>query len=142
MNPESKKALDGIFQKYEATALPGQHAKRAPATKEEQFLARFYSVRASILRPTIQEVGEYVRTRGYEYEIDEQNAWTTGDTSNFGSIAIHFITIRQAGRPNSDYPTFIFSCVTSHERVRLLRVPPRPDEMGIRARLAKSHWRS
>jgi hypothetical protein len=115
MNPESKKALDRILQKHESTTLSVEHAKGGPASKEEQFLARFYSVRASILRPAMQEVGEYVRTRGYEYEIDEQNEWTTGDTSSSGTIAIHFITSRQPGRSRRDYPTFSFSCVTSHE---------------------------
>ena len=90
MKPESKKALDAIFQKHEAAKLVGRHADRTRSPREEIFLARFYSARASILRPVMEEVGEYVKGRGYVYEIDEQDERTSGEKENSASIAIRF----------------------------------------------------
>jgi len=131
MKPESKKALDAIFQKHEAARkLADHHAERALSQKEETFLARFYSVRASILRPRMQEFGEYVKSRGYDYEIDEQDERVGGEPTNSGSIAIHFITNREAGRSIRECPTFIFSCESSHERVRLFESTVAPGGGG------------
>ena len=129
MKQESRQALDAIFQRYESTKLSGQTTKGAQASKEEQFVEKFRTVRVSILRPILEEIGEFVRSRGYEYEIAEEEGTVSGE-GTFASIAIHFITSREAGRSKREYPSFRFTCLSSDGRVRLFESTLAPGERG------------
>lgn len=130
MKPESRHALDAIFRRHEATKLSGEKTNSVQASKDEQFLARFRSVRASVLRPILQEIGELVKTRGYDYEIVEEDERATGEKGTFASIAIHFITSRPAGKSKREYPSFRFTCLSSDERVHLFESTFAPGEHG------------
>src|SRR5919106_873344 len=91
MKDDTKAALDGIFAKHDQRKQAEQRATDERKTTEAKFLEKFLQVREGIIRPALEEIGEYVKGKGYDYEIvtrDDSDPHSKRGTT--ASIGIQF----------------------------------------------------
>jgi hypothetical protein len=62
--------LDAIFERYELSKQAEAERTRFDAESEEAALKLFAAVRDNVIRPAMEEIGEYVEAKGYTYTID------------------------------------------------------------------------
>jgi hypothetical protein len=69
MKQEIQASLDAVFEKHEASKRIAALAKQTGETKESEFLRAFLEARETIVRPAMQAIGEYVKSKGYDFSI-------------------------------------------------------------------------
>jgi hypothetical protein len=69
MKDQTKTALDALFRQHEDTKRKATEVKEIKAKKEDAALEKFLSVRESIIRRAMEEMGAYVKAKGYAYDV-------------------------------------------------------------------------
>lgn len=120
MNNDIKSKLDAAFLKHEASKRAAVEAKQAAETKEQVFLRQFVEARESIIRPAMEEVGEYIKGKGYTYEIfteDDKSSPDGRGRSTPASIQLALF-LDERRYPVHDFPNFSIICEKGQQRVR------------------------
>lgn len=69
MDEESKARLDAVLLAFEGVADSRKGARARETADAHTIRKRFASVRETVIEPTMREVGEYLKSRGHDYEI-------------------------------------------------------------------------
>ena len=72
MEEPVRSKLDAIFTHHAIVRRADTKRMRTVDAREAAALEAFAKVRDEIIRPAMQEMGEYVKTRGYTYTIDTE----------------------------------------------------------------------
>ena len=74
MEEPVRSKLDAIFMHHTVSRQADARRMRAVDEKEEASLKAFAKLRDDIIRPAMEEMGEYVKAQGYTYTIDTEAA--------------------------------------------------------------------
>lgn len=120
MKDEIKSKLEATFEKHEASKRAAATAKQVAETKEQVFLREFVEARDAILRPAMEEIGEYVKGKGYSYEVSTEEDKPPLDGQSRSTPASIRLTIFLGGRrhPVHEYPGFSIICEKGQQKVR------------------------
>jgi len=73
MKDEVKNELNSLINGYEERKAKQVKKFEAQKREEDKFLQEFYLIRKKIIKPAMIEIGELLKSRGRNYQIDEQN---------------------------------------------------------------------
>lgn len=92
MSDKLKTELEAIFNAHGETKKQAERQKSEREQREEAFVQSFYAIRESVIRPTFDTVGEYVKAKGYKYQI-ENNEESSDRDGRYQppSISIRFL---------------------------------------------------
>lgn len=71
MNEQTKNQLDNILNQYDKKQAEVQEVKERKQTEEEIFLEEFRRIRQNVIRPVLENIGNQLKSRGHDYEIEE-----------------------------------------------------------------------
>jgi len=116
---DTKSKLDAIFQHHEAAKRIASQKQEEKETKEQQFLREFLDAREKIIRPAMQEVGEYVKAKGYNYEISTEDERIPADGRSGSTDASIRLTIftSEKNRPRHEFPGLTAYCRKRDQRI-------------------------
>nr|WMC97924.1 hypothetical protein RAR13_04205 [Aminobacter aminovorans] len=120
MKDDIKSKLDAAFEKHEASKRAAATAKQVAETKEQVFLREFVEARDAIIRPAMEEIGEYVKGKGYSYEVsteDDQVSLDGRSRSIPASIRLTMF-IGERRYPVNEHPGFSVICEKGQQKVR------------------------
>jgi len=119
MKDDIKSKLDAAFEKHEASKRLAAKAKQAAETKEEVFLREFIEARDTIIRPAMEEIGGYVKGKGYSYEISTEDDKPSPDGRSRSVPASIRLTIFLGERrfPVHENPGFSAICEKGQQNV-------------------------
>ncbi len=108
MKEETKSKLDAVFK-----------AEQVAKGKQEAFLQNFMEAQDTIIRPAMEEIGEYVRGKGYSHEISTEEDGISNDGNNRPISASTRITFFLGERqyPRHQFPGFSVICDKNQELV-------------------------
>lgn len=140
MSDKLKSQLDAIFDTHNESKQKAQKQKSEREAREEDFVQSFYSSQATIIRPTYDRIGEYIRGRGYEYRIEENKESEFHDGRyQPPSIVIKLLTAEQSSRySTNDYPHFSVICEKSQAKVRFHQSTMSPGRGGMSGGVGES----
>lgn len=120
MKDDIKSKLDAAFEKHEASKRAAATAKQVAETKEQVFLREFVEARDAIIRPAMEEVGEYVKGKGYSYEVSTEDDKPSLDGRSRSIPASIRLTMFLGERrhPVHENPGFSVICEKGQQRVR------------------------
>lgn len=118
MKDDIKSRLDATFQKHEATKRAAIEAKQVAETKEQIFLREFMEARESIIRPAMEEIGEYVKSKGHNYEVSTEDDSPSLDSRSRSTPASIHLTLGDGHRPSHEFPGFSVICEKGQQKVR------------------------
>jgi len=120
MKDEIKAKLDVAFQKHEAAKRTAAEGKQIAASKEQVFLRGFMEARESIIRPAMKEIGEYVKDKGYDYDVSTEDDKPSPDGRSRSTPASIRLTIFLGERryPSHEHPGFSVICEKGQQKVR------------------------
>ena len=120
MKDDIKSKLDAAFEKHEASKLATATAKQVAENKEQVFLREFVEARDAIIRPAMEEIGEYIKSKGYSYEVSTEDDKPSLDGRSRSIPASIRLTMFLGERryPIHDNPGFSVICEKWHQKVR------------------------
>lgn len=120
MRNEIKSKLDAAFHRHEASKRAAATAKREAETAEQVFLSEFVKARDTIIRPAMEEVGQYVKDKGYGYEVSTEDDKPSLDGRSRSTPASIRLTIFLDDRhhPMRENPGFSVICEKYERKVR------------------------
>jgi hypothetical protein len=134
MNKETKKSLDAIFAKHDATKKAAAKIQEDAKAAESASLAKFLEIRESVIRPAMTMVGEYVKSKGYAYEIhtEEDDVSRSRDRNRIfsASIQISFLKGISQTYEMGNFPFLSVSCDKTEGSVHFVRSTMYPGRGG------------
>jgi hypothetical protein len=120
MKDEIKSRLEAAFDKHEATKRAVADAKQVAESNEQRFLREFMEAQDSIIRPAMEEIGDYVKSKGYTYAVTAEDDKPSPDGKSRSSPAAIRLTIFIGERrgPSHEFPTFSVICEKGQQKVR------------------------
>jgi hypothetical protein len=119
--------VDALLQGYESE-LDGRRALRAREAAESRAVRdRFVALRADVIEPTMRAFGEYLRSRGHDYEIRSHETRDVGAGRNDEpSIALTVYPGAPKRREPRNAPTLTFRSgdVPGQLRAQFVNAPP------------------
>lgn len=76
MEKNSKEKLDKLIKRNQEKLARGKKLQDDIQSEEDELLRKFYEVRKGIIRPAMEEVGEYIKSNGHDYRISERDEST------------------------------------------------------------------
>ena len=73
MKDKVKNELNSLINGYEKRKAKQVKKIEAQKREEDKFLQEFYLIRKKIIKPAMIEIGELLKSRGRNYQIDEQD---------------------------------------------------------------------
>jgi len=73
MKDKVKNELNSLINGYEKRKAKQVKKFEAQKREEDKFLQEFYLIRKKIIKPAMIEIGELLKSRGRNYQIDEQD---------------------------------------------------------------------
>ena len=120
MDDEVKRSLDDIFAKHkEAKAVRAVAAEKV-ISAEEKFKADFETAADEIIVTDMNEIGEYLKTQGYDFRIEREQDRVTDTRSGKSSPAlVRLVMITSADQAYRDRnPTFAVIAENYSKKVR------------------------
>lgn len=120
MKEDIKSKLDTAFEKHEASKRAAANAKEVAETKEQVFLREFIKARDTFIRPAMEEIGEYVKGKGYSYEVSTEDDMPSLDGRSRSTPASIRLTMFLGERrhPVHENPGFSVICEKGRQKVR------------------------
>jgi hypothetical protein len=113
MKEETRSALKSIFDKREADQKAADEAQEKRLSEEDAFLKSFIQRREGVIKPAMQEIGEAIKERGYNYSIS-----TEEDQHKSGSGASIRFNLLVGQRQGPESPGLAISCDKAARSVR------------------------
>lgn len=126
MEDNVKKSLDGIFNRHRETEQARKVQQEAALSAEAKFKADFEAAIDNIIEPVMNEIGEYIKSQGYDFRIDRkkehlENA-RTGQTT---PASVRLVIITKGESQYSDRnPAFSVIAETYSKKVRFHESTP------------------
>lgn len=120
MSDKLKTELDAIFNAHAETKKRIEHQKSEREVREEAFVQSFYGLRDSLIRPTFESIGEYIKAKGYKYHIETSEEQTDREGRyQSPSISIRFL-VGEDGRHyrSHEYPHLSVICEKGSSKLR------------------------
>jgi hypothetical protein len=128
MKDTTKKALDSVLKQHAAQKKEVAENQAVYQKKVDEVQERFKTVRASVIRPVLESVGEHLKSAGHEYKISEGARDEGYSTDSRQRITFTlFIDGKQAGRAE-EYPNFAF--ILDREKVGMYQSTIGPGRGG------------
>lgn len=132
MTEQLKTALDEIFVAHDEKKRQLAKKKSERELIEQAFVDEFYKCRDSIIRPTFEAIGEYVKTKGYNYRIDTVEEQRDRD-GRYQSPSISIIFLLGGGDTYSrinEYPHLTVNCSKSSSTLTFFESTMSPGRGG------------
>ncbi len=71
MKKENESQLESIMQKFEQKLAKSKDVHEQRQSEEDAFYVEFRRVRANVIRPAMEDVGNQLKARGHNFEISE-----------------------------------------------------------------------
>ncbi|MBR0945949.1 hypothetical protein [Bradyrhizobium liaoningense] len=132
MKDDIKSKLDAAFEKHEASKRSAAEAKQVAETKEQIFSREFIQARDTIIRPAMEEIGGYVKGKGYSYEISTEDDKPSPDGRSRSVPASVRLTIFLGERRYQvhENPGFSVICEKGQQKVRFHECTMSPGRGG------------
>jgi hypothetical protein len=136
MKYDIKSKLDAAFEKHEASERTAAEVQQDRESKEQVFLREFIQVRKSVVRPAMEEIGEYVEGKGYSYDISTEDDRPSPHGRGRSTPASITLTILLGGErryPLHEHPGLSVICDKDKRKVRFhesVRSPGRGGHSG------------
>lgn len=128
---ELKSRLDGLFAEHGEKEQQRRNFKEERIRQEDVFLARFYAVSASVIKPAFEEIGAFATSKGLSSRIDERQDVTAHDGKHTeASVSIHFYLGSDHHRPAHEYPHLSVMCSKYKQKVGLHQSTISPSRGG------------
>jgi len=120
MKDAIKADLDAIFQRNTASIGAAVEAKHIKDDKEADFLREFMEARDEFIRPAMQEIGQYIKGKGYDFEITANDDQSPIEGRGSSVPADVSFTIFLGGRSyrKDEHPSFSVICDKPQQLVR------------------------
>ncbi|BBE51978.1 hypothetical protein OYT1_ch2465 [Ferriphaselus amnicola] len=120
MSDKLKTELDAIFNSHAETKKQIEHQKSEREVREEAFVQSFYGLRDSLIRPTFERIGEYIKAKGYKYHIETSEEQTDPEGRyQSPSISIRFLVGEDGSHYRShEYPHLSVICEKGFSKLR------------------------
>lgn len=120
MKQETQSKLDAMFAKHRASKDAAFEAAEKAEDKAASFLATFLEKRESVIRPAMVAMGEYVKDKGYAYEVSiEEDKPSHDGRGRHTPASIRLTVFLEKGRyPIHDHPGFSVICEKGQQNVR------------------------
>jgi len=79
MKKEVKSHLDALMDKYEQRLKEAKNKQEQIKSEEEAFLREFKRLREEVIRTSMEEIGNQLKTRGHDYRILETEESVDGE---------------------------------------------------------------
>jgi hypothetical protein len=110
MEDPVRSKLDAIFRHHALSKRAEPERIRAVDDREAAILKAFAAARDTIIRPAMEEMGEYVKAQGYTYTIDTEADGLGPDKAyNKADIRLTLYVDRQRSR-KEDHPGLTVFC--------------------------------
>jgi hypothetical protein len=116
MKDEIRSKLDAAFERHEASRRAVTEAREVKETKEQVFSRSFSELRDSLIRPAMEEIGQYVKGKGYSYEISTEDEHVATDSRSRSTSASIKITLFLDERKHPEYEMPFLSVIAQKER--------------------------
>ena len=132
MKEEIKSKLEAAFEKHEQSKRSAADAKQVAENKSQTFLREFIAAREAIIRPAMEEVGEYVQGKGYAFEVSIEDDKPSLDGRSRSTPASIRLTIFPSERryPVHENPGFSVICEKGEQKVRFHESTMSPSRGG------------
>jgi|SRR5208283_4319738 len=111
MDDKLKAELSSLFDKDHERASAVEKARSEKASKEAQLVAEFIRICTDIIEPAMREIGDFARTRGWDYRIvsKEERSEPNGRLDP-AEIRIDFFRSGEIPRPAHEQASFSVIC--------------------------------
>lgn len=132
MKNEISFKLDAAFNKHQTSNLGDVKAKEAAKATEQSFLKAFLDARDNMILPAMEEVGEFVKAKGYSYEISTEDDEPSLDGQRRSTPASIRFTMFLSERRflSHEHPGFSVICEKSRKMVRFHQNTTLPGRAG------------
>lgn len=123
MDPKNTQELDALFVTRAQSERSAAEAAEARRVSREAFLDRFYKARGEVMAPAMRAFGEYLRTKGLEFEVTTEDTKPSEDSRRSGPISASItLAFAPSGKLRTsahgrDYPELRFTCNEAGEKV-------------------------
>ncbi|RTM05674.1 MAG: hypothetical protein EKK31_15030 [Hyphomicrobiales bacterium] len=120
MKQETLSKLDTIFAKHQKTKDAALEAKKKGEDTATSFLKAFLEKREKVIRPAMEAVGEYVKGKGYAYQVSTEDDRPSPDGRGRHTPASIRLTIfLENGRGQlHEHPGYSVICEKAQQKVR------------------------
>ena len=132
MKDEVKNELNSLINVYEKRKAKQVKKFEAQKRNEDKFLQEFYLIRKNIIKPAMIEIGELLKSRGRNYQIDEQNEIIDHEVKTKDArINIYFL-IPEKGHESQlfEYPFVSFIADRRKKKIMTQENTTRPNRRG------------
>jgi hypothetical protein len=137
MDDQAKALFDAVLHEYDGEVDRRKSGKDRESAEADSLHERFGALRKKVIAPTMREVGEYIKSRGHDYEIESGDKRDVGG----GQADEPFITFRvypegflRARMDPEHTPTLTFRAGDTPGRLRtqfVKKLVGRQDRSGV-----------
>src|SRR5262245_29928479 len=121
MKEATKAKLDGLFEKLNDRKRSEAEAQQVKESKEDLFLKQFKEVQDRVIRPAMEEIGAYIKSKGFDYQVLVEDDRISKDDGRrrYVPASITFVFYPdQRGYPTHAFPGLTVICEKTQQRVR------------------------
>ena len=132
MKDEVKNELNSLINGYEERKAKQVKKFEAQKREEDKFLQEFYLIRKKIIKPAMIEIGELLKSRGRNYQIDEQNEMIDHEVKTKDArINIYFLILEKGYESQLfEYPFVSFIADKRKKKIVTQENTTRPNRGG------------
>ena len=117
----NKDALDDLFDRYDAKQQAAIDSRKEAQSEENTFRQEFTVQCKDVIRPTLEGIGERLKSRGHESDIAQTERSASGAQQVEASIAIRVFPKGVSGsRTSREWPSLTFSARPTERKVLVL----------------------
>ncbi len=72
MKEETKSKLNALMDEYDEKLKKKKKTQEEIELEENAFIDEFYRLRRKVMRPIIDEIGDYIKEHGHDYKVKEE----------------------------------------------------------------------
>ena len=132
MKDEVKNKLNSLINGYERRKAKQAKEFKAQKREEDIFLQEFYLIRKKIIKPAMIEIGELLKSRGRNYQIDEQDEMLDHEVKTKDArINIYFILFEKGYESQLlEYPFISFTADRREKKILTYENTTMPNRKG------------
>ena len=120
MKDAIKASLDATFQRNTASIDATAKSRRTREHTEDDFLLDFMEAQNKFIQPAMQEIGQYIKGKGYDFEVsaDDDEAPTEGRGSTIPASVTFTLFLGPRSYRKDEHPSLSVICDKDQQLVR------------------------
>jgi hypothetical protein len=130
MKKDVEQQIDAVFKAREEKAQRAHEVYKEKEDKATAFLQRFLAHRASVIKPALESIADYLRTKGVDSRIEEADDQHSQQAASI-TISLPVATLDHSGHPSMDkQPHLTVICDKHAQLVRFHESTMSPTSSG------------